>query len=38
MIAMNVSSFGRLIGAVRRQPGGTENANALSAVSREMLK
>ena len=38
MISGNPSSFGRLIATVRRQPGGTEKATAMSTVSREMLK
>jgi len=31
-------SFGRFTGAVRRFPGGTENAIILATLSREMLK
>ena len=38
MIPLNPSSFGRFTGAVRRYPGGTENAIILRTLSREMLK
>jgi hypothetical protein len=38
MIPVNPSSFGRFTGAVRRYPGGTENARILRTLSREMLK
>src|SRR6056297_1033415 len=38
MIPVKPSSFGRLIGADRRYPGGTENAIILATLSREMLK
>ena len=38
MIPVKASSFGRLTGAVRRYPGGTENAIILLTLSREMLK
>ena len=38
MIPVNASSFGRFTGAVRRYPGGTENAIILATLSREMLK
>ncbi len=31
----NPSSFGRFTGAVRRYPGGTENANIFRTLSRE---
>src|SRR6056297_772104 len=38
MIPVKASSFGRFTGAVRRYPGGTENAIILATLSREMLK
>ncbi len=36
MISVNPSSFGRFTGAVRRYPGGTENANIFRTLSREI--
>jgi len=38
MIPVKASSFGRLTAALRRKPGGIENANILPTLSREMLK
>ena len=38
MISVNPSSFGRLIGAVRRYPGGTEKLSIFFTLSREIPK
>src|SRR5271169_5956953 len=38
MISVNPSSFGRLIGAVRRYPGGTEKPSIFLTLSREIPK
>jgi hypothetical protein len=38
MISVNPSSFGRLTGAVRRYPGGTEKLSIFFTLSREIPK
>jgi len=38
MISVNPSSLGRLIGAVRRYPGGTEKLRIFFTLSREIPK